>query len=328
MDHYLHRHSLDNTNTLSGCALDCSCLVLQYHRVASLCFDPLQLAVEPYHFEEQIEYLAENFNVISLGEMRRHLETSRPFQERTVVITFDGGYSDVFYTARCVLEKFGIPATVFATSANILEGGRFWWQELEEVLLANQYCGQLRLDIDGQLYRWVLSTYLDRCRAYDDLYSIFSNKPPLEQKRLTKTIVERLELHAEELDYHRTMCARELKQLAQGGLITVGGHTHNCAKLSAMAKSDKIGEIIKNKDILEEVLGHTIEYFSYPFGAEQGYSAEIADILQDVGYMLACGNSYGTADIAEETNMYDVPRVKVGNWNRFAFYRFLQRFFD
>jgi peptidoglycan/xylan/chitin deacetylase (PgdA/CDA1 family) len=77
-----------------------TCLILQYHRVASLCFDPLQLAVEPYHFEQQMEYLAQNFNVVSMDEMKCHLETSQPFRQRTVAVTFDGGYSDVLYTVK------------------------------------------------------------------------------------------------------------------------------------------------------------------------------------------------------------------------------------
>ncbi len=40
---------------------DSSLYVVQYSRVALLAHDPLQLAVQPYNFEAQIEYLAENY---------------------------------------------------------------------------------------------------------------------------------------------------------------------------------------------------------------------------------------------------------------------------
>ena len=119
-----------------------TCLILQYHRVASLCFDPLQLAVEPYYFEKQIEYLAQNFNVVSIDEMKHHLETSRPFRDKSVVVTFDGGYTDVLYTAKEVLERYKVFATVFASSADIIKGGQFWWKELEDFLIANHFQGQ------------------------------------------------------------------------------------------------------------------------------------------------------------------------------------------
>jgi len=305
-----------------------ACLVLQYHRVASLCFDPLQLAVEPYHFESQMEYLAQNFNVVSIDEMKHHLETSRPFGERTVVVTFDGGYTDVLYTAKEVLERFEVSATVFTSSVNIIEGGHFWWKELEDFLVANRFEGQLELEIDCQLREWPLMTELDKFRAYDDLYSILSNKTPSEQRTIIEQITRTLDLQAEELDSHRTMSAQELRKLEEGGLVTIGGHTHSYVKLSSLPRWRQIEEILRNKDILEEVLGHNIEYFSYPFGNDDGDTAATISILEDIGYSLACGNSYGTVGIVGETSRYELPRVKVGNWKAFAFYRFLRRFFD
>lgn len=218
-----------SSSAISGHIRVDTCLVLQYHRVASLCFDPLQLAVEPYHFEEQIEYLAQNFNVISIDEMKHHLEASRPFRERTVVVTFDGGYTDVLYTAKEVLERFEVFATVFASSANIIEGGQFWWQELEDFLIANRFEGQLELEIDCQPYKWPLVTQLDRFRAYDDLYSILSDKTPSEQRTVIDQITRSLELHAEELDNHRTVNAQELRGAYRGGTgYNWGTHAQLC----------------------------------------------------------------------------------------------------
>ena len=305
-----------------------TCLVLQYHRVASLCYDPLQLAVEPYHFEQQMEYLAQNFNIVSLDEMKYHLETSQPFRQRTVAITFDGGYSDVLYTAKEVLQQYNIFATVFASSANIIGGGHFWWEDLEDFLVANSFEGQLELEIGCHLYKWPLLTQLDRFRAYEDLYSILSDKTPSEQRAIVQQITRSLDLQADEFDSHRTMSFQELRKLEEGGLILVGGHTHSYLKLSSLPIWQQIEEILRNKDILEEVLGHNIEYFSYPFGNDNGYTAATMGILEDIGYSLACCNSYGTVSITEETSRYELPRVKVGNWNTFTFYRFLRRFFD
>ncbi len=318
----------ESSSAISGHIGVDTCLVLQYHRVASLCFDPLQLAVEPYHFEKQIEYLAQNFNVISIDEMKHHLETSKPFRERTVVVTFDGGYTDVLYTAKEVLERFEVFAIVFASSAGITEGGQFWWQELEDFLIANHFEGQLELEIDCQLYKWPLVTQLDRFRAYDDLYSILSDKTPSEQRIIVEQITRSLDLQAEELDNHRTMSSQELRKLAEGGLVTIGGHTHSFVKLSSLPKWQQTEEILRNKDILEEVLGHNIQYFSYPFGNDNSYTAETISILKDIGFSLACGNSYGTVSVTGQTSRYELPRVKVGNWNPFTFYRFLKRFFN
>jgi len=322
----LAKTEVNNQSKRSGKIRSNTCLVLQYCRVALLCHDPLQLAVEPCKFEKQIEYLSNNFNVISMNEMQQHLETATPFKEKTVVVTFDGGYADVLYTAREVLERFEVSATVFATSANIVNGGQFWPNELEKFLIANHFQGQLEVEIDEKLYNWPLMNQHDRFRAYDDLYSILSDKKPSEQEAIVEQINQSLDLKVEELDNHRTMSAQELKKLEESGLITVGGHTHNYVKLSSLPKWQQAEEISKNKAVLEEVLGHRIEYFSYLFGNDDSHTAETINILKDFGFSLACGNCYGTVNLAEEINYYDLPRIKVGNWNPFTFYRFLKGF--
>ena len=305
-----------------------TCLVLLYHRVGLLCHDPHQLAVEPCNFEKQMEYLASNFNVISMDELKQHLQTATPFKEKTVVVTFDGAYTDVLYIANEVLERYEVSATVFATSVNIIEGKHFWWDELENFLIANHFQGRLEIEIDCQLHSWPLLTQPDRFRAYDDLYSILSDKTPSEQRAVVDQITQSLAMQAEELDNHRTMSAQELKKLEEGGLITIGGHTHNYVKLSTLPKWQQVREISKNKNALEEILGHSIEYFSYPFGSDNSYTAETINILEDFRYSLACGNSYGVVSIAGgTTNCYELPRIKVGNRNQFTFYRFLKGFF-
>jgi len=305
-----------------------ACLILQYHRVASLCHDPLQIAVQPQHFERQIEYLADNFNVISIDEMRRHLDAAAPFGRRTIVVTFDGGYADVLYTAKEVLAEYGVCATVFAASANIIEKGQLWPDELEDILIAGHVEGHLEIEIDGRWLQWPVSSARDRFRAFDALYSILQDRAAPEQKDILKQISLGLDTNADELDCHRTMDAQELKRLEHGGLITIGGHTHNYVKLSALPRWQQVEELSKNKNVLEEVLGHKIEYFSYPFGTDDGYTAETGAIPEDTGFALACGNSYGTVSAVGRPNRYELPRVKVGNWNSLTFHRFLEGFFS
>jgi peptidoglycan/xylan/chitin deacetylase (PgdA/CDA1 family) len=328
MRDFLPQHLSSKSQAVARYTEAGTCLILQYHRVASLCFDPLQLAVEPYHFEQQMEYLAQNFNVVSLDEIKYHLETSRPFRPGSIAVTFDGGYSDVLYIAKDVLQRYNIPATVFTSSAHIMEGGHYWWKDLEDFLVANHFKGQMELEIDNQICKWPLVTQLDRFRAYEDLYSILSDKGPSEQKTIVKQLTTSLKFEAEEFDNYGTMNAQELHKLEEGRLITIGGHTHSYVKLSALPKWRQIEEILRNKDILEEILGHNIEYFSYPFCNDNSYTIDTIGILENVGYKLACSNSYGTVGIADQSNRYELPRVKVRNWNTFTFYRFLRRFFD
>jgi len=288
-----------------------TCLILQYYRVELLCHDAQQLAVEPVIFEMQMEYLANNFNVISSEEMEWHLRTSVQFAPRTVVVTFDGGYTDVLYNAKNVLERFGIFATVFSSSESIITKRQFWWDRLEDLLIANKADGELEIEIDGQLFRWILKTQLNRFCAYDDLYAILCKKTPIEQKEIIYKIANDLEINAEELDSHRLMDAQELKELDECDLVTIGGHPHSFVRLSLLDRGQQIKEIKKNKEVLEEVLGQRVKCFSYPF--DNIHSVETAQILSDNGFGLAYGNYYGAVSLAKEIDFYNLPRVKVGN---------------
>jgi len=305
-----------------------TCLILQYHRVASLSHDPLQLAVQPHNFEKQIEYLADSFNTISMDQMKSHLRTAAPFADRTVVVTFDGGYTDILYTAKEVLEKCGVFATVFTPSAKIIEPGQFWPGELEDLFIAGNPRGQLEIEVNGISYGWSLGSRRDVFRTFDILCSVLQNTTPSVQKRIINQIRLCVCSSPDEPDSHRTMDAQELKMLEDGGLITVGGHTHNYVKLSALPKWQQAEELAKNKSVLEEALGHPVEYFSYPFGGEEEYGMETAATLENIGFTLACAGSYGTVSAAGATNRYELPRVKVGNWNPFTFYKFLEGFFN
>jgi len=261
--------------------------------------------------------------------MEQHIRTGTSFQKKTVVVTFDGAYADILYTAKEVLDTCQIPATVFSASSNMMERGKFWWDTLEDFCIANSFQGQLEVEINDQIFRWPLITRQDKFKAYGHLFSILLDSPPSEQRDILGQITQNMDLQADELDMHRTMDAQEVKQLAAGDLITLGGYTHSGARLSSLTEAQQIEEVSKNKCILEEVLGHNIEYFAYPFGNETNSVCSInaTDVLQDNGIALACGNAYGMLRLSDKTNCYDLPRVKVGNWNLYTFYSFLERLF-
>ena len=92
------------------------CVVLLYHRIADLMDDPQQLSVGIKKFEEQIIFLKENFNVISLKQLNECLEKHESFPEKSVVITFDNGYYDNYVNAFRILKKHKVPATFFIST--------------------------------------------------------------------------------------------------------------------------------------------------------------------------------------------------------------------
>ena len=72
--------------------------------------------------ERHIEWLAKRFAFASLDEIALHLEADRPFRRPVTAITFDDGYSDVYYHAYPLLQRKGIPAAVFVVTGLIGTG--------------------------------------------------------------------------------------------------------------------------------------------------------------------------------------------------------------
>jgi len=309
------------------CAKTGTCVVLQYHRVASLCHDPLQMGVAPCNFERQMEYLAEGCHVISTDDIRRHLRRGIPFAERTVAITFDIGYRDTLAAVQEVLERLALPATVFVVSTSLLGEQPFWWDLLEDLLIADELNDRLEMEIGGQPQVLPLTTQQERFRAFDRLFSLLAAQTASQRCRSMENLAHQLGLRTGDRDFHPPLRAQEVRELDARRLITIGGHTHHCVRLSALSRAQQMEEIGKNKAVLEEVLGHPIEQFSYPFGQEDSCTPQTANILRDLGFKLAFGGSYGAISTAAGAAPYDVPRVKVGNWNPYTFHKFLEQFF-
>ena len=87
--------------------------ILMYHRVAPLAaYD--QLTVSPARFAQQMQELAQH-QVVSLEDGLRALQ-SGPLRTPLIAVTFDDGYLDNLIEALPVLQRYGIPATIFVTT--------------------------------------------------------------------------------------------------------------------------------------------------------------------------------------------------------------------
>jgi len=86
-------------------------LVLCYHAVSETW--PAALSTTPARFEEHVARLAAH----GYRGVTFHEAITSPASGRRVAITFDDAYLSVLELARPILDRFGVPATVFAPTA-------------------------------------------------------------------------------------------------------------------------------------------------------------------------------------------------------------------
>lgn len=98
-------------------------VVLLYHRVGG--GSGLQVDLDIDLFTRQMEVLAERGAAVSLDEALASLASPDPPERDPVVVTFDDGTADYCENAVPVMERFGIPSTVYVATDFIDRGRHF-----------------------------------------------------------------------------------------------------------------------------------------------------------------------------------------------------------
>jgi peptidoglycan/xylan/chitin deacetylase (PgdA/CDA1 family) len=114
-----------------------------------------------------------------------------------------------------------------------------------------------------------------------------------------------------------------VRTLDQGGLVEVGAHTVSHPLLSAHSLAFQRNEIRRSKVSLEEILGHPVTSFAYPYGA---YTPETIALLQEAGFNCACATVKTT--IWRHTDRYQLPRCDGKDWSGVEFEKQLQTWFQ
>ncbi|MDQ2691664.1 MAG: polysaccharide deacetylase family protein, partial [Chloroflexota bacterium] len=301
------------------------------------------LSVSPSHFAEQLEVIKRYFHPLSMQELLRQFQHGK-IPNRSIVVTFDDGYRDNLQNGRPLLEKYGIPATIFLVSDAIGEGRSFWWDELEWLLLQPGTLPEaLELDIRGRQYEWQLGearSYSIEDRQNDRQRRPWDAPPGTRlaffylvwQHLLELSKSERLEaLDSIRLwagfssDREREDCAlnrEEARALGRGSLVELGAHTVTHAALKQLPGAQQWEEISGSKSQLEDLLGRPVTSFSYPHGE---YSAETRELVRRAGFQSATTTDFKC--VRRDADPFQLPRFQVDDWSGEEFLRRLTRWY-
>lgn len=282
-------------------------IILMYHQICSPAVDPWRLAVQPARFEQQMDALRRYRTIVGLSEfVRMHQSGTLPID--AAAITFDDGYANNLHAAKPVLERYGIPATVFVTTGFMNDPREPWSDELaslmtgpttlpEQIVLdtlswqGNGWPAGRRNTVHTEIHRRLLRAPLtERRRAVDALRSQIVNPPEPNAER-------------------RILTSSELRELADSGVIEIGAHTVTHPWLPSLDTAAQRNEIRGSKLALEEALGRPIGSFCYPYGA---FDRTSVSIVEELKFDHACTTLRGLVE--HRDHPHKLPRFGVLNW--------------
>jgi peptidoglycan/xylan/chitin deacetylase (PgdA/CDA1 family) len=280
--------------------------VLLFHRVVDDDCHPALLAMRSGEFitrsafQRQLDYLGKYYQIVSLDEIiRRH-----DYPGNLVALTFDDGYMDNYRNALPLLKAKGVPATIFVITSMIELSRGFWGNQLARKIVANGP-RTLCFDTGNEVKRF---EFKGRYQKQLKAARTWLKTLPSEQR---EALLADQPLH----DHDRFLDIDAIKELEQNG-ITIQAHTVNHHRLSSLDEQAATWEITESKAILEDILGHPVNYFAYPYGGHGDFTKANESATRQAGYRAAFA-AYG-GYLQPDTDLFTIPRIgSRQDWTRF-----------
>lgn len=287
-------------NLLSGVGSKRKLQILIYHRVLEMP-DPLQPS-EPSiaDFDWQMRLLKEHFTVLSLGEALARMKAGQ-LPPRAACVTFDDGYADNLTLAQPILNRYGIPATVYVAT-DYLDGGIMFNDAVLECVKQFKHDS---LDVS-----WLRSGLIakfgnnsERLASFSLITGLVKYLPTSQRNEVIGRLIEDTSAI---MPKDLMLTSNQLIELSDSG-VEIGAHTASHPILANLSEADALGEITAGRDALRARLNKDIRFFAYPNGIpNKDFNDAHVRMLPDLGFDCAVSTSAGVSD--SHTNIYELKR--------------------
>ena len=289
--------------------------ILLYHGVTSGVYNGLQnysgKHVHKCVFEEQISTVASTCKPVSFKTLVEILKSGEDLSPKTVAVTFDDCFENVFACACPILKKYNIPATMFVTTG-FVNTNRIIWADLLEIIIGNCRHDEFVFDDLENPKKYPLRTYAEKKHAVREIKSHLKSISEEKKDKIMSNLIKDIDINLlmSETDLYKNLTWAQVKNIDWDPLFEIGSHTINHRVLSLMPADEAEKEIVGSKHVLEKELGHAIDLFSYPEGQEDHYNDAIIEILKNNGFRSSPSAIYGTNAPGEDP--FHLKRIMVG----------------
>jgi len=252
-------------------------------------------------FREQLRYLKKSgYRSVLFLDMA---DKNFILPKKTVVITFDDGFSDNYSLAAAVLEEYGFKAVFFVATSFVESGRSYWFDEIRNIL-----------SIESN--RRHVFDILRRYKCDDSLVSsggVINTLKSINNDKRHAILVEiknspLIKKQCKSLGFPMNWC--EVIKLSSSG-HEIGSHTKTHPMLSRLSKEELKEEVCGSKEDIEDHIKKEVVSFSYPFGGYDSYNARVIDVVKKAGYLFACNYMSGLYNVDSIDGFFEINRLHI-----------------
>lgn len=277
-------------------------------------------------FRQQIEFMKNNFNVVTMEQVIDAVEGKSELPENALLLTFDDGYIDNYTFVLPVLEEYGVQGSFF------IPGKTFATHQLLDVnkihyILASTDIYELVEDVKKQMDHY-------RGREYDfaptdELFneyavaSRFDVKETIFVKRMLQTVLpEKLRniissnlfekyvgVTEEQLAYELYMTEEQIRMMKRHGMF-IGIHGYDHYWLGNLSPEQMRKDISMALDTLDEFIDRKHWVMNYPYG---NYNSDVLEYVKSQGGGVGLTIEVRVAEIGKD-NALELPRLNCNDF--------------
>ncbi len=265
-----------------------------------------------HDFEEQLNYLVDQYNPISLSCFVDACQGKASLPPRSVVLTFDDGYASNHALAYPLLERYEVPATIYLATEFVIEN-RLLWPDKVALAIQQSEVSNINERLFNLFRIDAVSSETNRLKMIPLIKNRLKHQSDNDRRMLIQQTMDALEITDEtSLEIPSTMQSLtpgDIQKMANTRWIEFGSHTQTHPILS-QCNDDQIElEITTSVREIEALTGRRCRHFAYPNGQRQDFDQRAIDSLKKNGIETAVSTIEGENHAHED--MYQLKRIGV-----------------
>ncbi len=285
---------------LSGVAL-----VVPYYHMVSDAYVPHVSRLYGFRnvaeFKADVEYFARNFTPVTLADIVDALNGTRELPRSCFHLTFDDGFSEMYDVVAPILERAGVPATFFLTTAFLDGGGLALHNQLS--LILDRLDSSSISDAAKARLESLLPSPAGNMTLRDRVLSIV-----YAQRSLACSVAEVLEV---DLDRYVSRTQPHLRSDQVARLIergfSIGAHSQDHPLYADLPLSEQLAQTRNSVEMLRDRFAIRPRSFAFPHNdsgvGDAFFTTVFGEQVLDV--------SFGTSGLVPHAHPRNIERVKM-----------------